>query len=196
MLENPNRIFPGGMESSRGDSMPRNSSGKRTPLTKKPKFTEPVPTVSTVPVSLPLATKLRELDRALFAEFGFGEDQQVSYAVQGGGGLLAASNARDGVVVPAVKDEPTEGRVYHPTELWNQPSGTVVVHPIHGVGEIQRLGRHADTERDDRVVVFEGGERFVLPAPASVVNEPPWDAVVKVIRPADSEISTALFSEV
>ncbi len=176
--------------------MPRNTSGSRKPYTKKPTFIEPVPTVSTVPVSMALATKLRELDRALFAEFGFGEDQQVSYAVQGGGGLLAASNARDGVVVPAVKDEPAEGRVYSPSEIWNQPSGTRVVHPVHGVGVIQRLGRHPDTERDDRVVVFEGGERFVLPAPAEVVNTPPWDAVVRVIRPSDAEISTALFSKV
>lgn len=175
--------------------MSRPTSRNQKSTNKKPKFTEPVPTVSTIPVSMALATTLRELDRALFAEFGFGADAGVSYAVWANG-LLAASNARDGVVVPAVRDEPLEGRVYSPAHLWNQPSGTVVVHPVHGKGEIRRAGRHADTERDDRVVVFEGGERFVLPAPAEVVNAPPWDAVVKVIRPADAEISTALFSKV
>ncbi|MCE9568271.1 MAG: hypothetical protein K8U57_40240 [Planctomycetes bacterium] len=176
--------------------MPRNTSGHRKPHNKKLKFTEPVPTVSTVPVSLSLATKLRELDRALFAEFGFGLDQQVSYAIQGGGGLLAASNVRDGVVVPAVKHEPPEGRVYSENDLWQQPSGTVVVHPVHGSGVIQRAGRVASTDEDDRVVKFEGGETFVLPAPATVANTPPWNAVVKVIRKPDCEISTALSSKV
>jgi len=176
--------------------MPRPTSRKQKPTNKKPKFVEPVPTVSTIPVSLPLASKLRELDRALFTEFGFGEDQQVSYAIQCGGVILAASNVRDGVVVPAVKDEPLEGRVYSAENLWQQPAGTVVIHPIYGSGVIHRAGRVADTERDDRVVTFKGGERFVLPAPATVVNAPPWDAIIQVIRPANSEISTALFSTV
>ncbi len=170
--------------------MPRRTSDPRKP-SKKPEFTEPVPTVSTVPVSLSLASKLRELDRALFAEFGFGPLAGVSYAVWANG-LLAASNARDGVVVPAVKDEPPEGQRYCPNELWNQPSGTVVIHPTYGTGVIQRAGRVAETEEDDRVVTFQGGETFVLPVPSTIVNPPPWNVVVKVIRPAGSEISTAL----
>jgi len=178
--------------------MPRPTSRKQKPTTKKPKFTEPVPTVtvSTVPVSLSLATKLRQLDRALFAEFGFVADQQVSYAIQGGGGILAASNIRDSVVVPAVKDEPPEGRVYSENDLWQQPSGTVVIHPIYGRGVIQRAERVADTEEDDRLVKFEGSETFVLPAPATVANTPPWNVAVKLIRKSDCEISTALSTKV
>ncbi|MCE9561534.1 MAG: hypothetical protein K8U57_05720 [Planctomycetes bacterium] len=175
--------------------MSRPTSRKRKPTNQKPEFTEPVPiTVSTVPVSLSLATKLRELDHALFAEFGAG--QQFSFAIWGGGGLLAASNVRDGVVVPAVKHEPPEGRVYSENDLWQQPSGTVVIHPIYGTGVIQRAGRAASTDEDDRVVKFEGGETFVLPAPSTVANTPPWNSVVKLIRPVDCEISTALSSRV
>jgi len=86
--------------------------------------------------------------------------------------------------------------VYSENDLWQQPSGTVVIHPIYGTGVIQRAGRVEDTEQDDRLVKFSNGETFVLPAPATVVNAPPWDAVIRVIRPADAEISTALSSKV
>ncbi|MBA4192076.1 MAG: hypothetical protein C0467_29205 [Planctomycetaceae bacterium] len=170
--------------------MPRPKSGNRKVAKKKETFIEPTQTVSTVPVSLSLAMKLRDLDQALFAEFGFSVHESFAYTVSGGGGVLAASSD-SAVVVPAVKADPSEGRVYSPEEMWMQPTGTKVVHPTLGVGEVKAAGRVPNDELDDRVVTFAGGETFVLPAPASGANAPPWDRVVKVIRPNSAVINTA-----
>lgn len=171
--------------------MPRPTSGKRKVAKKKETFLGPPQTVSTVPVSLSLAMKLRDLDQALSAEFGFSDHESFAYTIRGGGGVLAASNASDGVVVPAVKDDPPNGRLYTHDEIWMQPNGTKVEHPVLGVGEVNAAGRVPNDELDDRAVTFAGGESFVLTAPASGANAPPWDCVVKVIRPGSAVINTA-----
>lgn len=170
--------------------MPRPKSSKRKAPEKKPTFVEPPQIVSTVPVSLSLAMKLRDLDQALSAEFGFSDPESFAYTIRGGGGVLAAS-CDSAVIVPAVKADPAEGRVHSPDEIWMQPSGTKIIHPTLGVGEVKAAGRVANDELDDRVVIFERGETFVLPAPASGANPPPWDRVVKVIRPGSAVINTA-----
>ena len=88
--------------------MPRPTSRNQKSTNKKPTFTEPVPTVSELPVSIGLANKLRELDHYLFREFGKGGT--FSYVIGGNEKILAASNAINGIVVPAVKDESEIGR--------------------------------------------------------------------------------------
>ncbi len=171
--------------------MPRPISQDRKSTSKTPKIAEP--TVSELPVSIGLASKLRELDHYLFREFGAGAT--FSYIIGGNGKVLAESSVH-GIVVPSVKDEPQEGRVYSENDLWQQPSGTLVLHPVYGSGVIQRAGRVTDTALDDRVVAFENGDRFVLPAPVETMCAPPWNVVVKVIRRTDTEISTTFSSKV
>ncbi|MBA4191180.1 MAG: hypothetical protein C0467_24635 [Planctomycetaceae bacterium] len=175
-----------GRNPERSDTMPRPTPRNPKSTNKKPKFTEPVPTVSLMPVSLGLANKLRELDHYLFREFG----GNFSYVIGGQGKILSASNAISGIVVPSVKDEPLEGRVISESELWQVPEGTKVEHPVYGPGEIKRAHRVDDTDLDDRVAVF-GNVSFVLPA-VKLDPQHPWDCVVKLTLPKNAEISTSL----
>ncbi len=54
--------------------------------------------VKRTPVSADLAEKLRAADEALMAEFGF----DLSYVVMARDGIVAASNSRDGYLMPLV----------------------------------------------------------------------------------------------
>ncbi len=168
--------------------MPRSNSGKRKVATKKQKpEVPPTPGISSAPVSLGLALKLRELDRAMYSEFGC----DMAYLVMGHGEVLAASDAMHGHMLASVKDEPSEGKVYTMAELWQCPENTKIVHPDLGIGIVTAEDRVTDRELDSTVVTFEGGERFVLPAPATVASPPPWDVPVKMTRPPDTPVNTA-----
>ncbi len=61
------------------------------------------PNVVTVPVSADLAAKIRAVDAGMEAEFG----NDFAYGIMANGGLVAASNAKDGYVPPAVKADAT-----------------------------------------------------------------------------------------
>ena len=58
---------------------------------------------ATVAVSADLAAKIRAVDAGLEAEFG----HDFAYGIMAGGGLVAASNAKDGYVPPTAKPAAT-----------------------------------------------------------------------------------------
>lgn len=148
------------------------------------------PTVSTRPVSLKLASILRELDTALVMEFG---PENMTYVVLGEGMVIGASSGEHGFVLPDVTPEPIEGRVYESAELWGMPDGTTIESPVLGKGVIRAAGKVTNTDLDDRVAEFASGAKYVLPVPGSVLN-PPWDHVIRVVRP-DIGISTKYADE-
>ncbi|MCE9560792.1 MAG: hypothetical protein K8U57_01930 [Planctomycetes bacterium] len=153
----------------------------------KPKSVEPpVPEISKAPVSLGLAIKLRELDRALFAEFGY----DMAYVVSGHGEVIAASDSKHGHMLADVKEEPPEGKVYSLSEIWNSPEHTKIVHPDYGIGEVMAARAVDDPELDPTLVNFEGDVSFVVPAPSFVASPPPWNKPVKMIRPSGLTVNT------
>jgi hypothetical protein len=153
----------------------------------KPTLVEPpVPAISKSPVSLGLAIKLRDLDRALFAEFGYA----MAYVVSGHGEVIAASDSKHGHMLADVKAEPPEGKVYSLSEIWNSPEQTKIVHPDFGVGEVTLAKTADDPELDPIIVNFEGGVSFVVPAPSTLASPPPWNVPVKMIRPSGASVNT------
>lgn len=172
--------------------MTTKSAKKKVPKTVKTTPQSLRPTVSLRPVSWRLATLLRDLDAAMVAEFG---PHDMAYVVTGDGKVLGASSGEHGVVVPDIEAEPVEGRVYLPSELWQMPDDTRVESSLLGVGVIRAAGKVENTDRDERVVTFESGTEYVLPVPGPAVIPPPWDHVIRVIRP-DVEISTLYADEV
>lgn len=76
-------------------------------MPRKSKVVAPVTReVARTPVSPDLAAKIRAVDAALEAEFSL----DFAFAILARGALVAASNAKDGVVPPVVAtDAPVEG---------------------------------------------------------------------------------------
>jgi hypothetical protein len=156
----------------------------------KPKPVEPpVPAISKFPVSLGLAVKLRDLDRAMTTEFG----ADMAYVIMGNGKIIAASDALHGHMLADVKDE-RDARIYTLAEIWQCPNGTKILHPDLGVGVVTAEGKDSNPELDATVVTFEGGKCFVVPAPPFVASPPPWNVPAKMLRPKGATVNTAYTS--
>jgi len=185
---------PDVMEFGGGDTTTPKSEKKKARWDIKTTPTTLRPTVSTRPVSWKLATLLRELDTTLVMEFG---PHDIAYVVMGDEQVLSASCAEYGVVVPDIEPEPEEGQVYLESWLWQMPDGTRIESPVLGVGVIHPAGKNENPNLDEQVVKFESGMEYVLPVPVSgtVVSPPPWDHVIRVIRP-DIEINPKYWDEV
>jgi hypothetical protein len=136
---------------------------------------EPAAESTVVPVSAGLAKKIRELDAALEAEFGC----DFAFGIAGGGGVVAASNSRDGIVPPVVKPDPPGGRVYDLDELKALPLNTAVGHPVMGSG---RVVPHPD-DATRTAVRFMGVGLFDFVSG----EHSPWSEPIVVKKPEKSD---------